>query len=307
MSLGRDVARVRAFNRFYTSRIGVLMQRPYGSHFSLTETRVLYEIVHRDGVQPGALARELGLDPAYLSRILTRFRKLGLAEQRTSEEDRRSLIVRATDVGRAVLAPLEEASDAAVGELLASVSPAARRKLVSATAAIERALAGRDERQPGVAFRDLAVGDVGWITHRQALLYAQEYGWDASYEALVADILGRFVREFDPAREKAWIAERGGEILGSVLLVKTDAPEAGKLRLLYVEPTARGQGLGARLVQLCIEGARRRGYRRLELWTNDVLVSARRIYEAAGFELVAEEPHHSFGKDLVGQTWRLAL
>jgi DNA-binding MarR family transcriptional regulator/GNAT superfamily N-acetyltransferase len=307
MTVSRDIARVRAFNRFYTSRIGVLMERPYGGDFSLTETRVLYELAHCDSAQPGMLARELALDPAYLSRILARFRRLGLAAQRRSDEDGRSVIVSVTEKGRAALAPLEEASNREIGALLENMPSTSRRALVGATATIERALAERTRAEADVCFRDPEVGDLGWIIHRQSVLYAQEYGWDARYEGLAAEILGRFVRDFDPEREKAWIAERGGEILGSIFLVKGQEPRIAKLRLLYVEPSARGQGLGAALVERCIEGAHAFGYERLELWTNTVLVSARRIYQAAGFELIAEEPHHSFGKDLVGQTWRLVL
>lgn len=306
MAHSTDIARLRAFNRFYTARIGVLLERPYDEDFSLTETRVLFELAHADELQPSELARELGLDRAYLSRILARFSRLKLIERRTDAEDRRSTRVRLTAKGRATFAPMNEASQVQVASLLEPLSAAGRRDLASATATIETLLGAKPASAP-VKLRDLAVGDIGWITHRQAVLYQQEYGWDAGYEALVAEILGQFVRTFDPAREQAWIAECGGDIVGSIFLVKSDDPMVAKLRLLYVEPTARGGGIGAKLVSACIEGARKRGYRQLTLWTNDVLVSARRIYEATGFKLVEETRHHSFGKDLVGQTWTLDL
>ena len=305
MAHSNDIARLRAFNRFYTARIGVLLERPYDDAFSLAETRVLFELANAEELQPKTLAHELGLDPAYLSRILARFSRLKLIERRTDPDDRRGTRVKLTAKGRAAFAPMNQASNAQVAALLDPLSPGKRRDLVAAAAKVQRLL-GAEAAGP-VTLRDLAPGDIGWVTHRQAVLYHQEYGWDASYEALVAEILGQFVRDFDPKREQAWIAERDGDILGSIFLVKGKVPEVAKLRLLYVEPSARGGGIGAKLVTACIDGARARGYRRMTLWTNDVLVSARRIYEAAGFTLTKEERHHSFGKDLVGQTWTLDL
>ena len=276
------------------------------SAFSLTESRVLYEIAHRDGLTAAELGRELGLDPGYLSRILKRFESRGLVRRLASAEDGRQSELAMTKEGRAAFAPLNRASEQQVGELLAGLSEPRRRELVAAMATIERLLGRTDEPDVPYILRPLQTGDIGWITRRQGMLYATEYGWDETFEALVAEIAAAFVKTFDPKREACWIAEREGEIVGSVFVVR-QSDAVAKLRLLYVEPAARGFGIGRRLVEECIRFARMKNYRTLTLWTNDCLVSARRIYEEAGFRLVAQENHHSFGKDLVGQNWELYL
>jgi DNA-binding MarR family transcriptional regulator/GNAT superfamily N-acetyltransferase len=300
------VATVRRFNRFYTNRIGVLDEHLLKSRFSLTEARLLYELAHGDGLTAAGLARDLGLDPGYLSRTLQKLEKAGLVVRSPDADDARVSRIALTDEGRAAQAPLERQSDEAVAGMLAPLGPHDLTRLLGALATTEALLSGAPHAPPALVLRRHQPGDIGWIIHRQGKLYAEEYGWDETYEALVAEILAAFVKNFDETRERAWIAERDGAIVGSVFLVRHDDAVA-KLRLLYVEPAARGQGIGARLVDEVIAFARGKGYRRLTLWTNDILASARRIYQAAGFRLVAQGRHKSFGKDLVGQTWELSL
>ena len=304
-----DIATLRAFNRVYTRRIGLLNERLDGSAFSLTEARVLYELAHLAETTAADIGRMLDLDRGQLSRIVKGFRQRGLIGQRTSEAHARHQLLSLTAQGRAAFELLDGATRKSVGALLNDLPSTERRRLLDAAGTItgifENDRGGAAERT--VRLRDLHVGDLGWITRRQALLYTEEHGWDISYEALVAEILAGFVKSYDSARERAWIAEVDGAIAGSIFLMRSTEPDTAKLRLLYVEPTARGLGIGRSLVTACIEQARAVRYRRLELWTNSVLVSARRIYEAAGFQLQAEVPHHSFGKDLVGQTWALDL
>ncbi|MBI3515924.1 MAG: bifunctional helix-turn-helix transcriptional regulator/GNAT family N-acetyltransferase [Proteobacteria bacterium] len=304
--LAERVAAVRRFNRFYTKQIGVLREGLHDSAFSLTEARVLYELAHRDGLTAGQLAKELALDAGYLSRILRAFARRGLLDKTVSEADGRQSLLALTKAGRAAFAPLNEGSRVEIGAMLAPLADARQRRLVAAMDTIEGLLSGRDGAAVPYLLRPHQPGDIGWVAHRQAVLYAEAYGFDERFEALVAEIGARFINRFDPKRERCWIAERDGEIVGSVFLVKQSARTA-KLRLLYVEPSARGLGIGRRLVDECIRFARLKGYRKITLWTNDILVSARRIYQAAGFTLVAEERHHSFGHDLVGQNWELAL
>lgn len=300
----RQVAAVRRFNRFYTQKIGVLQDGLLKSPFSLTEVRVLYELAHRERPTAAAIGRDLGLDAGYLSRILTRFGKQGLIAKTPSGEDSRQRDLSLTDAGAGALAPLEEATNRDIEAMLADIGPADRDRLLAAFASVENLLGTTD--QAALLLRPPAVGDLGWVVHRQALLYAREYGWDQTFEALLADIVAAYVRDFDAARDCCWIAERNGEIAGSVFVVH-DQGETAKLRLLYVEAWARGSGLGRRLVDEAVRFARRAGYKRLTLWTNDILTAARRIYQTAGFSLVREEAHHSFGKDLVGQYWQLDL
>lgn len=297
---------VRAFNRFYTRQIGLLEEGLLKSDFSLTEARVLYELAHRDGLTATDLGRDLGLDAGYLSRLLKKFEERDLVERATIEADARRSSIALTKAGRQAFAPLNQGSHEQVATLLERLSAAEQDRLVRAMQTVQRLLGGSAEPKIPYMLRSLQVGDIGWIIHRQGLLYAQEYGWDETYEALVAEILGAFVKSFDPKWERSWIAEREGEVVGSVFVVH-QSDEVAKLRLLYVEPSARGLGIGRRLVEECIGFARTKGYRTLTLWTNDVLTSARRIYEAAGFKLTDEERHHSFGKDLVGQNWNLEL
>ena len=297
---------IRRFNRFYTRRIGVLDEHLAGSRFSLAEARLLYELVHREGAAAADLARDLGLDPGYLSRVLRGLETAGLVSREPSPNDGRRATIALTAAGREAFGPLERQSRDAVAAMLAPLGMHDRTRLLTAMTTVEALLADAPRAPPSIVLRRHRTGDTGWIAHRQGKLYAEEYGWDETYEALVAEILAGFVRNFDETRERAWIAEMDGAVVGSVFVVRQDDAVA-KLRLLYVEPAARGLGLGARLVDECIAFAREKGYRTLTLWTNDILVAARRIYEAAGFRLVAQDRHHSFGKDLIGQTWELTL
>ena len=303
---GHRIAAVRRFNRFYTKRIGVLHEGLLRSPFPLTEARVLYELAAREGVSATELGRELGLDAGYLSRILRRFGERGLIRRTPSQADGRQHHLWLTERGRAAFVPLDQASGAEVGGMLAELSEGQQRSLLEAMGALERLLGGGPEPERPYVLRRHRPGEMGWVVHRHGLLYAQEYGWDERFEALVAGIVAQFIEHHDPERERCWIAERAGESLGSVFLVK-DSERVAKLRLLLVEPSARGQGIGTRLVQECEAFARQAGYRTIRLWTNSVLHAARRIYERAGYRLVQEEPHHSFGHDLIGETWELQL
>jgi DNA-binding MarR family transcriptional regulator/GNAT superfamily N-acetyltransferase len=301
----RRVEAVRRFTRFYTRQIGVLHEGLLNSPFSLAEARVLYELAHRDMPTAAELGTELGLDAGYLSRILRGFVKDGLLAKTPSEQDGRQRFLALTAKGRKAFAPLDRRSRDEVGAMLADLAPAEQARLIEAMRTVETLL-GRKTAPPAYVLRPHRPGDIGWVIHRHAALYAQEYGWDESFEALVAEIGAKFIRDFDIRRERCWIAERDGDIVGSVFLVK-QSDTVAKLRLLIVEPAARGLGIGHRLVDECIRFARQAGYRQLTLWTNDILVAARRIYEAAGFRLVLEEKHRSFGHDLVGQNWELDL
>lgn len=296
---------IREFNRFYTRQIGLLDQGFLGSPYTLTEVRVLYELAHRDNPTATEIARELSLDAGYLSRLLKKLEKQGHLDRGRDAEDARQRPLRLTRTGRQVFESLDRESGKQISAMIAALGPGQVSELVGSMRTVHRLLQ-TDTSASAYSVRPLRIGDIGWIIHRQGLLYAQEYGWDLTYEGLVAEILGSFVKQFDPASENAWVAERDGAIVGSVFLVRESATIA-KLRLLYVEPSARGLGIGRHLVDACVTFAREKGYRTLRLWTNDVLVSARRIYQAAGFRLVKEERHHSFGKDLVGQTWELIL
>lgn len=305
-TLDRRIAAVREFNRFYTRRIGVLDAAYLDSPFSVTEARVLYELAHRDAPTATEIGRDLGLDAGYLSRILARFARKGLLQRDRSAADGRRRHLSLTDAGRAAFAPLDTRSHDQIGAMLRQLAAPAQDRLVGAMRTVEQLLAPRAEQEAAFRIRQPCAGDMGWVVHRHGVLYADEYGWDARFEALVAGIVARFVERFDPAHERCWIAERGGEVVGCVFLVRR-TKAVGQLRLLLVEPDARGMGIGRRLVEECIAFAREAGYRRVVLWTNDVLHAARRIYERAGFRLSAEEAHHSFGQDLVGQTWELRL
>jgi len=294
---------VRRYNRFYTLRLGLLNQHMVDSPWSLTEGRVLYELAHRQDPAAADLARDLSLDPGYLSRLLQRFAAAGLIERRRSERDGRRHPVQLTAAGHEQFAALDRGARRQVERLLEPLASSEREAIVAAMESIERRL---DAGVRPVTLRDLDPGDVGWIVERHGALYAAEFGYDATFEALVARIGADFLQERDPARERGWIAERGGVRVGSVLLVRADEQTA-KLRLLLVEPAARGAGVGRALVDACTTFARDAGYRRITLWTQSHLAAARAIYEAAGYERVAEEPHHSFGLDLVAETWVLAL
>jgi DNA-binding MarR family transcriptional regulator/GNAT superfamily N-acetyltransferase len=302
------VEAVRHFNRFYTRRIGVLQEGLLRSPFSLAQARVLYELAHRENPAASALARDLGLDAGYLSRILKGFEKRELVRRSRSDSDGRQSILSLTAKGRRTFAALDAQSSDEVRAMAGKLAPADRGQLAVAMQTIERLLGGDTNAAAPVPYvlRPHQPGDMGWVAHRHGVLYAQEYGWDESFEALVAEIAAKFIRNFDPRRERCWMAERAGEVVGSVFLVKRSKSVA-QLRLLLVEPSARGLGIGRRLVEECIRFARQKGYRKIVLWTNDILTGARKIYELSGFRLVEESRHRSFGKDLVGQNWELKL
>src|SRR6266571_1835222 len=299
---------VRRFNRFYTKQIGVLQEHLLESPFSLTEARVIYELAHHDHTTARDLGAELGLDAGYLSRMLRGFHRRGLVQAKRSTIDGRETLLRLTARGQTAFARLNGESGAEVGAMLRQLPEAAQTRLVNAMQTIEGLLREPPAFPPHVPYilRPPRPGDMGWVVQRHGELYAQEYGWDEQFEALVAEIVAKFIKQYDRKRERCWIAERGGENVGSVFLVK-ESDSVARLRLLLVEPRARGLGIGHRLVDECIGFARQAGYRKMTLWTNSVLDAARHIYERAGFQLVHEEPHHSFGHDLIGQTWDLEL
>ena len=298
---GERVAAVRAFNRFYTNRIGVLRDRLLRTPHSLTEARVLYELGQRDVTEVADLRRELDIDAGFLSRLLARLQRDGLVARERSEADARRQRIRLTDDGLAAFAELDRRSATEIGELLDALGDEDQRRLVAAMDVV-RGVLEDVPRADGFVLRPAHVGDFGWIVHRHGVLYAQEYTWDETFEALVARIVADYVERRDPRREAAWIAEVDGAPVGCVLCVRRE-DDVAQLRLLLVEPSARGRGIGARLIEECLRFAKRAGYRRITLWTNDVLHDARRLYERAGFELVESAPHHSFGHDLVEQTW----
>jgi len=311
--LAQDVDAVRRFNRFYTRQIGLLQEKLLHSPFSLTEGRVLYEIRYHGetgtprttGPTAGDLAKVLDLDAGYLSRILQRFARRRLITRTTSNTDARQVHLSLTPRGQAVLAPLQQLARDEVALMLRRLSAAARADVVDAMRVIQRSLAGAGETGT-VSLREHRVGDMGWIVSRQSALYADEYDWTTEYEALAAEIVAQFLKTFDPARERCWIAEHEGTPVGAVMLVR-QSDAVAKLRLLHVERTARGLGIGKRLVAECVRFARAAGYTKITLWTQSNLLAARHLYEAAGFTCVSQEPHHRFGKDLVAETWELAL
>lgn len=301
-SLASRIEAVRRFSRFYTRRIGVLEETLLRSPFTLPEGRLVYEIANRDRPTAQELCRDLGLDPGYVSRLLQALQKRGCVARRRSKTDRRQTELTLTPKGQRLWGDMNERSRQDIANLLAELPVARQEKLVRALDTAERLLSEPPEKRAPYFLRPHRPGDMGWIIRRQTQLYASEFGWDGTFEAMLAEIAGRFVAKFDPKTDNCWIAERNGEIVGSVFLVKANRT-TGQLRMLYVEPSARGLGIGQRLVQECIEDARAKGYRKLMLWTNDILVSARKIYIAAGFRLIKEERHDSFGKKLVGQYW----
>ena len=300
------IGTVRQFNRFFTRQIGVLREGLLHSPYSLPEARILFELGQSNQVTASKLGRELGLDAGYLSRILARLEQQGLLEKVRSENDGRQLLLSLTAAGREAFALLDQRSREEVSEMLENLSEDDQQHLLKAMQTIESLLGNGFKFSEPFVLRPHEPGDMGWVTHRHGVLYAQEYGWDEHFEALVAQIVADFINHYDPARERCWIAEMDGEIIGSVFVVQSSETVA-KLRLLLVEPKARGLGLGTRLVEECIRFARRRGYQKLMLWTNSILLEARHIYEKTGFHLVAEEAHHSFGHDLIGETWELVL
>jgi len=304
--LSQPVESVRRFNRFYTKKIGVLHEGLLKSPFSLTEARVIYELAHHEKTTATELSHELGLDPGYLSRILRHFNKRGLIDKKRSKTDARQSVLWLTEQGQDAFAMLNSRSRNEVGAMLGELAVTDQNRLVEAMHAIERILGAQPEHKAPYLLRPHQPGDMGWVVHRHGVLYAEEYGWDEHFEALVAGIVAKFIEHANPKKERCWIAEMQGEIVGSVFLVKK-SERVAKLRLLLVEPKARGLGIGTRLVNECIRFAKQAGYRKITLWTNDVLHAARLIYEKTGFHLVREEPHHSFGFDLIGETWELVL
>jgi DNA-binding MarR family transcriptional regulator/GNAT superfamily N-acetyltransferase len=300
-----QVKAVRAFNRFYTQRIGVL-RRYLDSDFTLTEVRVLYELAHRPPLAARDLVRELQLDAGYVSRILRRFEDRGWIAREPAPHDARQQMLRLTESGYATFAPLQQKSRDETADLLATVPRAERARLIQALETVHRLLEPSSAGQRRVALRNPAPGDMGWVVQTHAELYAREYGFDWTFEALVADIAANFIRRFDPAHEKGWIAEVDGERAGCVFLVRK-SPTVAQLRLLILRPEARGLGLGGRLTDACIAFARAAGYRRLVLWTQSNLTAARAIYASRGFVLKASEANEAFGQKLVSETWELAL
>jgi DNA-binding MarR family transcriptional regulator/N-acetylglutamate synthase-like GNAT family acetyltransferase len=302
---------MRRFSRFYTRKIGLLQEEFLGTDFSLTEGRVLYELAHKQESTAAAIAAALALDAGYLSRILSTFERKKLIAKTPSPTDGRQSILTLTARGRKAFAPLEARSSEQVGKMISTLSEPKKRRLVEAMQTVEDLLGGggvegERAKPSGYILRPPQVGDLGWVVHRQGALYWQEYGYDEHFEALVAEIVAKFVQNFDARRERCWIAERDEEIVGSVFLVK-ESEKVAKLRLLYVEPSARGLGIGGRLVAECVRFARQAGYEKIVLWTQSELDAARHVYEKAGFRVVEKKEHHSFGKDLTAEIWELEL
>lgn len=304
MTDSADVAALRTFNRIYTARLGLLADGYDSSPFTLSEARVLYELASRTYPTAADLCRELRLDRAQVSRTLRRFRDRGLVEAHADPAHGRLQHLVLTKEGRAAFRSLDSDTAKAVDRLLAELHPLHRARLLTAARAVSDIF---NHAEPCVVIRSLRAGDLGQVVARQAIIYDQEYAWNADYEALVARILADYQKEFDPTKDDGWIADIAGVMVGSIFLVRGDDPGSAKLRLLYVEPDARGVGIGRSLVETCIRRAQELGYERLDLWTNTVLTGARHIYERTGFQLIGEMEHRSFGHDLVGQTWSLAL
>jgi len=300
-----QVGVIRAFNRFYTRKIGVI-DGTASSPFSLAEARVLYELAHREQPTATDIRKELGLDAGYMSRILRDFERRKLVTRERSKTDERQKFLSLTSRGRRAFAPLDQRSNRDVAAMLEDLSPAARKQLVDAAQSMRGLLGDKPEAKVPYLLRQHQPGDMGWIVHRQAILYAEEYGWDETYEALAAEIVAQFIKNYDPKRERCWIAEKDGVRVGAVFVAKA-SDEVVKLRLLHVEAEARGLGIGKRLVNECVRFARQAGYQKMTLWTQSILHAARHLYKQAGFRMVREEQHHSFGKDLTAETWELDL
>jgi DNA-binding MarR family transcriptional regulator/GNAT superfamily N-acetyltransferase len=303
---GDQISAVRAFNRFYTRKLGVLDQHLLKSPFSLSEARVLYELASRERPAAKQIGIELGLDPGYLSRIIQNFDEKGLITRKPLPSDRRQYRLSLTAKGRQAFAKIDRSSHDEVTAMLAPLPRGAGKRLTEAMTVIERLLGASHVSPRPAILRDPRPGDMGWVVQSHGSFYAREYGFGSSFEGLVAEIVAKFHTSFDASRERCWIADIDGAPIGSVFLVRhTD--EVAKLRLLLIDPAGRGQGLGTRLVAECISFARACGYRKITLWTQSILVAARKIYRDAGFVRVATEPHRSFGPDLIGETWELEL
>jgi DNA-binding MarR family transcriptional regulator/GNAT superfamily N-acetyltransferase len=305
--LGQRIQALRRFNRFYTRRIGVLQQGLLNSSLSLTEVRVLYELAHRQKPAAIELCKELGLDPGYLSRILRAFQKRGWIRRESSQDDARRSFLLLTKQGRSVFEPLDARSNQEVVKILSALAPSQQSRLLDAMNIVESTLSPETPGKAPYLLRTHQPGDMGWVVYRHGVLYSQEWGYDERFEALVARIVAEFVERYNPQRERCWIAEKDGERVGSVFLV-SKSKQVAKLRLLLVEPSARGLGIGKRLVDECIRFARQARYRKMVLWTQSELTAARSIYERAGFRLVQQEKHSSWSRDnLVAETWELKL
>lgn len=305
-SLAGDIAAFRHFNRMHTRLLGTLDEGLLKSRFSLAEARVLFELATRKAPRAKEIADELGMDPGYLSRILAAFDQAGMLKRRASATDRRAAELSLTRRGQTDFNKINTLSQKQAHEILRSLGPLQRTRLVHSMHTIESVLA--EEKRTSFVLRPPRVGDMGWVIHREGAVYAEEYGWDEAFEALVARIVADFMANFDPSRERCWMADVNGENLGHIFLVKhPEEKDTAKLRLLLVEPAARGMGIGAALVSECLQFAREVGYKKVVLWTQSILVSARHLYERAGFQLVHEEPGRRFGKDLVAQNWELKL
>jgi DNA-binding MarR family transcriptional regulator/GNAT superfamily N-acetyltransferase len=304
--IGGQVSAIRAFNRFYTRKIGVV-DGMASSPFSLAEARVLYELANRQNPTATDIRKELGLDAGYMSRILGDFERRKLVRREHSKTDERQRFLSLTAKGRKAFSPLDERSNRDVAAMIEAVPPRERRHLIEAVETVRRLLGDKPEpAKTPYLLRIHQPGDMGWIVYRQAILYSEEYGWDGTYEALAAEIVAKFIKSADPKWERAWVAEKDRDRVGAVLVAK-ESHEIAKLRLLHVEPQARGLGIGSRLVEECIRFARQAGYRKMTLWTQSILHAARHIYKQAGFRIVCEENHHSFGRDLTAETWELNL
>lgn len=297
---------VRRFSRFYTRQIGVLEEGYNGSAFSLTEARIIYELAQREVATASDLVKHLKVNPGYVSRIVKSFEERGLIQRRAAPNDARQQLLTLTEAGQQHFAALNARSRNDMLRMLGDLTPHQQKRLIVAMSEIETLLSAEPERRAPYVLRPHQPGDIGWAVQQHGLLYAEQYGWDETFEAMAAEVAAKFIRDFDPKRERAWIAEKDGENVGCVFLVK-QSDEVAKLRMLLVHPKARGLGIGKRLVEECIRFATSKGYRKITLWTNDILTTARRIYQQAGFKLVAEEPHFSFGHHMVGETWELEL
>ncbi len=307
-ALADDAASFRRFNRMYTRFIGSLNEWLLNSEFSLAEARVLYELANRAEPKASEIAVELGMDSAYLSRLLGNFERNGLLRRKTSKEDARYSELRLSALGKSAFKMLNQRSEEQAQSILQVLPSTIRAQLIGSMRTIEDILGKTETDNPRFVLRPHRVGDMGWIVHRESIGYAEQFGWDESFEALVAKIVDEFITNFDHRRERCWIAEMDGQNVGHIFLVRhREQSETARLRLLFVEPCARGKGLGDALVGECVNFARGAGYRRVILWTQSILTAAHRIYERAGFRLLKEEPHHSFGQDLIGQEWELDL
>lgn len=304
--ISERVEAVRRFNRFYTKQIGVVTSQYLSTPYSLTEARVIYELAHHEVTTAAAICAELEMDAGYLSRILRNFDKQGLLEKQINPGDRRQTVLHLTAKGKEAFAMLNARSHTGIETMLNELSGEDQNRMLEAMQTIELLLGAPPEHKVSYILRPHQPGDMGWVVHRHGVLYAQEYGWDETFEGLVAEIVANFIKNYDSRRERCWIAEKDGQNVGSVFLVNKDETTA-KLRLMLVEPHARGLGIGSRLTEECIRFARYTGYSKILLWTNSVLLAARHMYAKAGFQLIEEQPHHSFGKDLVGETWELIL